>query len=199
MNYLVQFFSDAHEVVKGFGTLTDVTQEGGGVIDSCHPEAALVDPLSVLAGDAVIGFDEPHGGDASQTDDDFRANHTHLTAEVADAGILLRLLRVTVAGWAAFHDVGDVILRAVEVDDFQHLVEELSRRTHKGASRQVLLLAGAFSHEHNGRIGVALSEYHVMSRPAQLAFFTRHARLSQLFPVTHFPRPFVFFLYDRGF
>ena len=56
-----------------------------------HGDAGLFKPQAMLTSDLEVGFDEAHGGDPSQTDDDLRPDEGHLVAEVADAGVLLRV------------------------------------------------------------------------------------------------------------
>ena len=67
----------------------------------------------MLASDAEILVDDPHGGHAPQTDDDLGFEQGGLGPQIADAGVLLDVQGVTVPGRAALDDVGNVDVAAV--------------------------------------------------------------------------------------
>ena len=69
------------------------------MIDRRHPDTVLLDPLTVLAGNAVVRVDEPLGCDPAEADDDLRRYQCYLVAQVTDAGVLLRFQRVPVSRW----------------------------------------------------------------------------------------------------
>ena len=164
------------------------------MIEGGHGHAGLFHPLAVLPGDAIVLPDEAHGGDAAQADDDLGPDEGHLVAEIADAGILLGVQGVTVVGGTALDDVGDVhVFLPVQVDELQHVVQQLARPAHKGLALQVLVLPGALAHEQDLRVPAAHAEHHVMPSIRQGAPLTAHAGLLQGVPVhpSHFPGPFL--------
>ena len=115
-----------------------------------HLDAGLLEPLAVFLGDLEILLDDAHGGDAAQTYDDLGADQGRLIAEIADAGILLRIQGVPVLRRTALDDVGNVdVLMPVQVDELQHVVQQLAPPAHKGLALKVLVLAGALTDEHD--------------------------------------------------
>ena len=75
---------DGLEVLKGFRTLAHIPQQSGGVVNGRHLNAAPGKPLSVLAGDFEIFFDNRLGGDTAKANDDFRPQQRCLPAEPAN-------------------------------------------------------------------------------------------------------------------
>ena len=141
------------------------------MVNGGHPDAAFIDPLAVLPGDAVILPDQPFGGDPAQADDDLRLHQSHLVAQVTDAGILLCFQGIPVPGRSALDDVGNIaVMPPGQIDDPQHIVQQLSCRPHKGLPLQVLLLTGALPHEHHIRPGITLAEDHIVPPFAQTTF-----------------------------
>ena len=156
------------------------------MIDGRHPEATLFHPLAVLAGDAVVRVKEPFGGNPAQTDDDFRLHQRHLTAQIADAGILLRLQRIPVVGWAALDNVADIaVFLPGKVDDGQHVVQQLSGGADEGLAPQILLLAGALPHKQDICSFIAYAEDHIVPGLAQAAACAAAARHFQFLPGQH--------------
>ena len=98
------------------------------------------------------------------------------------AAFLLHVLRVTVVRRAALDDVGDVDLRSVEIDHFEHIIEQLAGRPDKRQPLQVFLFAGAFADEHDARILGAVTEYEVMPRLTETAAPALRALLLEFFP-----------------
>jgi hypothetical protein len=70
------------------------------------------------------------------------------------------LLRVgsAVLGRAAFHHIADVDVSPVKSQSKDHLIQELSRLSHKGPPLPVLVEAGPLAHENQRRFGRAFSE-----------------------------------------
>ena len=62
------------------------------------------------------------------------------------------------------------VMLSAQINDPQHIVQQLSRRPHKGHTLQILLFAGALPHEHNIRSFLTHTEYHMMPLLAQAAF-----------------------------
>ena len=89
-------------------------------------------------------------------------------------------------GRAAFDDIGDVAFLPVQVDDGEHIVQELARRAYKGDTLQVLLLPRALAHKEQTAAAIAHTEDHIMAGPAQLTAVTVQAFFFQFFPGFHY-------------
>ena len=135
----------------------------------------------MLPGDFEIRLDETHGGDPPQTDDDLWTDEGHLVAKVVNTGVLLRIQRVPVLRRTAFDDVGDVhVFLPAQIDELQHLVQQLAAPPHKGLTLEVLIFAGALSNEHDLRVPDAHAEYHMVPGVRQRAPLTGEALGLQL-------------------
>lgn len=93
---------------------------------------------------------------------------------------------VPISGRAAFDDVGDVAIGAVNIDDGEHIVQQLPGGTHEGLPSQILLLAWAFAHKHHIRIPLPYAEDHIVSGFTQRAGSASIAFFFQLLPAQHY-------------
>ena len=126
------------------------------MVNGGHLHAAPAEPLAVFGGDFEILLDDGLGCNAAETDNDFGLDQCNLVAKITDAGILLRFQRIPVLGRTALDDVGNIAVAvAAQINDPKHIVQQLSRRTHKGYALNVLLFAGAFAYEHDLGVGLA--------------------------------------------
>ena len=124
-----------------------------------HDAAAIpVKPLAMLPGDAEVLPNQAHGGDAAQTDDDLGVHQGDLPGQPGVAGLLLHIQRVPVPGRAALDDVGNIHLLPVQVNHFQHIVQQFSCRAHKRDALQIFLLPGPLADEHDFRLLIAHAE-----------------------------------------
>ena len=131
------------------------------MIDGRHLDAASLEPLAVLLGDLEIFLDDGFGSNPTQADDDLGLHQCCLPPQIADAGVLFDIQRVPVLRRAALHHVGDVDLGAVQMDDLQHIVQQLPGPAYKGNTLLVLMLAGAFADEHDLRRLAAVPKHHM--------------------------------------
>ncbi len=138
------------------------------MVDGGHPAAPAVDPGAVLAGDAEVRVDEPGGSNAAQADENFWTHQDKLIPQIADTGLLFLGLWVTVPGRAAFDDIGDIAVGAVNIDDGQHIIQQLSGRAYEGNALQILLFSRAFPHKQNVCISSANTEDHIVPGLAEL-------------------------------
>ena len=153
------------------------------MVQGGHPHPGLPDPLAVLPGDLEVLPDEAAGGDAAQAHDDLGADQGHLGPEIADAGVLLGVQGVPVLGRAALDDVGDVhVLRPVQVDELQHLVQQLAPPAHEGLPLEVLVFPGALADAHDLRVPGPYSEDHVVPAVGQGALLTAETGPLQFLP-----------------
>ena len=160
------------EIYEGFGAATGITKNGGGMEQCGHPDAGLVDPLAVFAGDLEILTDQTAGGNAAQADDDLGADQGHLIAQVVDTGILLGVQGIAILGRTALEYVCDIHVLSRNVDGVEKLIKKLTCSADKGSAAQILLLARGFTHEHKLRILVSNTENAVRSRLAKRALLT---------------------------
>lgn len=136
----------------------------------------------MLACDAKRILYERSRGDAAQADDDRRIDECDLPPQPFAAAFLLHKLRVTVVRRAAFDNVGDVNLCSVEIDHFEHIVEQLSGWADKRQALQILLLAGALADEHDACILGAVAEDEMVPRLAEAAAPALRTRLLEFCP-----------------
>ena len=144
---LIDLLLQGLEVLEGLRAAARVAQQRRGVVDGHHLNAALFKPLPVFARDLEVGLDDAHGRDAPEADDDLRAQECCLTAEIADTGLLLHAKRIPVFGRAAFDDVRNVHIVALQADDLKHIVEQVSRAADKRLALRIFVRAGAFTDE----------------------------------------------------
>ena len=135
----------------------------------------------MLAGDAEILSDQCTGCDPSETDDDLRRHRCDLRIQPGSAGFDFIITRVTVMRRTAFDHVGDIDLRSVQVDQFEHGVQQFSGRTYEGDTLQIFLLTGTFSDEQDLGIGVPDSENQVRPSIGKAAPDTSGTGLTDLF------------------
>ena len=131
------------------------------MIDGRHLDAAPLEPLAVLLGDLEILLDDGFGSNPTQADDDLGLHQCCLPPQIADAGVLFHVQRVPVLGRTALYHVGDIDLGTVQMDDLQHIVQQLTGPAHKGDALLVLVLTGAFTDEHDLRRLTAVPKHHV--------------------------------------
>ena len=144
---LIDLLLQALKIVKRFGPAARVAQQRRGVVDGHHLKAVLFKPLAVLARDLEVGLDEAHGRDAPEADDDLRPQQRDLAAQIADAGILLHAQRVAVFRRAALDDIGDLHVLALETDDLEHIVEQMTGPADERHALRVLVRAGTLADE----------------------------------------------------
>ena len=132
------------------------------MVDRHSAGAFDIEPLPVLTGDAKIRFYDCHRGDAPEAYDEFRAYQIALCVQPVTARRLLLVERVAVVRRTAFDDVRNVYARAVEIDHFQHVVEQLAGRADERLALQILLFTGAFADEHQLALRIANAENNVV-------------------------------------
>ena len=132
------------------------------MVDRHGAGAFNVEPLPMLAGDAKVRLDDRHRSDAPETDDELRADQIALRVQPVAARSLLLVERVTVVRRTAFDDVRNVYVRAVEIDHFEHIVEQFSGGADERLTLQILLLARTLADEHQLALGIADAENDVV-------------------------------------
>ena len=69
--------------------------------------------------------------------------------------------RVPILRRAAFDNIGNIYIRAVQPNHLQHVVQELTASSHKGDTLLILVLAGSLSNEENLRVLGAVAKDHM--------------------------------------
>ena len=177
------------QIHKGLRPLLLIPQKRRRVIDGGHLHAAPLEPLPMLLRDFEILLDDGLGGDPPQTDNDLRLHQRRLPPQIADAGVLLHVQRIPVLGRAALHHIGNIDLGAVQMDNLQHIVQQLTGPAHKGDALLILVLAGAFPDEHDLRSLRAVPKHHVGSGVCQRTAPAMGAVLLQRLPAVRHSDP----------
>lgn len=157
------------QIIKSFRTAARVAQQCGGVKQRHGHDPVFHSPLSVLLRDLEVIPNIRGCGDAAETDDDLRTDQRNLLGEPQAAGLLLNVQGVAVFRRAALYHVGDIDFAAIQVDQLQHIVQQLAGTAHKGFALQILLLARALTDEHDLGLRIADAEHHVGARFTQSA------------------------------
>lgn len=117
----------------------------------------------MLPGDAEVRPDQAHSRNAAQADDKLRANQRYLRPEIVNAGVLLRFQRIPVFWGPAFYNIRYIAIGSIQIDDTEHIIQQLPGRADKRLALQILLLAGAFAHEQDIRIPRADAKDHIVA------------------------------------
>jgi hypothetical protein len=87
-------------------------------------------------------------------------------------------------GRAALDDVGDIaVLGSVQIDDAEHIVQQLAGSAYEGFAFEVFLFARTFADEHDIRFPVTHTKDHIMTAFAQAAAGTGFTRRFQGVPI----------------
>ena len=116
------------------------------------------------ATDGGGGGEEILGGDASDGDDDPGIDALDLAQQEPFAGQGLGGLRLPVVGGATLEDVGDIDIFPLEINGFEHGVEESPRASDEGLALAVFVGAGRFADEHPVGGGRSDAEYGLGAR-----------------------------------
>ena len=104
-----------------------------------------------------------------QGDDDLRANDLQLSLQIGRASGNFIGRGNAIPRRAAFHDVRDEDLLALQTHGGNPLIEQLARTTDKRPALQVLVLSRPFPDEDDLRIRIAFAEDRILTRLAKPA------------------------------
>src|SRR5205807_1571191 len=121
--------------------------------------ALIVVQLAAKFPNGERGFQEVHRGGASQRADAARCDELDLSFEVLAAKFGFIALRRAIAGRAAFEDVADVNVLALEAHGADDPGQELPCLADKRLALGVFIGAWRFADEANRRIDPADAEY----------------------------------------
>ena len=189
----------AHKIIECLRPLAEIPQKRRGMIDSGAPNTVYLHPLAMLSCDTVVGIDKLLGGDTAQTNDDLRLDQLDLIIQIPDASLLFIIPGIPVFGRSAFDDIRDIdIIVPRQVDDREHIVQQLSGGTDEGLSLQVLLFTRTLTDEHDIRIGIADAKYNAVPGLAEPAAGAGHTGGLQVFPRGHITSSFFCSIFCGG-
>lgn len=131
--------------------------------------ATKVEPLATKLRDAAIRFEKRLRGAGAEADDCFWVDGIELPEQERRALRDLVFFRKTIFRWAAFHDVADVHVFALQTHRFNHLREKFSGAADEGKALHVFVVAGTFANENKLGFGIAVGENDVGPRFVKLA------------------------------
>ena len=118
----------------------------------------------------------------AEADDDRRIDECDLPLQPFAAAFLFHELRVAIVRRAAFNNVGDVDLCPVEIDHFEHIIEQFAGRADKRQTLQIFLFAGAFTDEHDACVLGTVTEYEMVPHLTEAAAAALRTRLLEFCP-----------------
>ena len=120
--------------------------------------SAIVEKFAAKAGDSLRGVEERLRGAGTEAADDFGRDHIELADQIWRAGGDLILFGKAIFGRAAFDDVADVDVGALEAHGFDHLREKFAGAADEWLALFVFVAAGAFADEDELRFRIADTE-----------------------------------------
>src|SRR5581483_12514998 len=110
----------------------------GGVV-AAHTGGSELVPAATQVRHGIVDGEQSAGGDRAQRHDDSGADGGDLPHEEGRAGFALVALGCAVIGGAAFDDVGDVNLFALQSHGRDHVGEQLPGAADEGLALQVFV------------------------------------------------------------
>src|ERR1700736_5064024 len=164
--------------------LIEVAAHTRHVVTQCSQQARVVEYRSRMVERHVYAVAAPHAlpvqpRDApssrkqpgermpTQYENDLRTQHLDLLVEEMAARFDLRLLRIPVAGRAAFEHVGDVDVAPVQADGLEELREQFPRCADERPAFAVLGFARRLPHRHDARGHRAITRHGLRSGDVQ--------------------------------
>jgi hypothetical protein len=131
--------------------------------------AAKFEPLAAEMRDATIGFEKRLGGAGAETDDYFWRDGVELAEQERRAGLDFVGFRQAIFRRAAFYDVADVDVLALQAHGFDHLGQQFSGAAYERESLGIFVAARAFANEDQLGFWVAVTEDDFIARGVELA------------------------------
>lgn len=126
------------------------------------PYTVFLYPLAVFPGNAKIRTDDLKRCDPAQANNDLRLDKLDLAPEKPNAGLLLVFQRISVSGRAAFHDICNINIASIQINDGKHIIQKFSGRANEGDSLEIFLLSRAFTNKENISIFIANAKNHML-------------------------------------
>src|SRR6266576_322160 len=124
--------------------------EGGN-----QPGTAVLVDTAAQPRDRIERAQQGPRGERTERHDDLRLDDVDLLKQKRLARFDFVLLRIAIAGRAAFDDVGDVHVFTLQIDGFDDLRQQLTGTADKRDALQVLVAAWRLADEHQIRIRIA--------------------------------------------
>ena len=146
-----------------------------------------VDEVAALARDAEVAAEQRLGRGRAETDEHARLQHRDLGIQPRPAGGDLAPVRLLMDSALALglplevlDDIGDVDLRAVDLDLLERPVEQLSRGPDERTPFEVLAVAGLLADEDDVRVRGSLAENGLRAGLPERSGLASRGRLAQL-------------------
>ena len=124
-----------------------------------HLDAVPFTPLAPRSGNRLSCSEQALECRRTERDDHLGANERELAQQKRLTGVHFVALRRTISGWPALDNVRDINVFAFQTNRHDDLVEQLTCAPYEGAAAGVFVGARTFTHEHQPRVRIALSEY----------------------------------------
>jgi hypothetical protein len=150
-----------------------IAEKVGGVENWKALAAVPFAPNAANLGDFDVFFEEESfdrrgSGQHNQR----RINEPNLLHQIGAASSHFVTGGFAVAGGTAFDDVADKYVIFGELNGFEDTIEQLSRLPNKRLPRQVFILTGAFTNDHNFGSGIATTNHRMRPRCAKVTLLT---------------------------
>src|SRR5215472_8608434 len=163
---------DGHHFLKifpDFALGVGIAQKISRMIGGHEFAGAKVEPLAAKLRDSAIGFQERLGRDRSEANNDFGRDDVELAQKKGRAGADFVFFGRAILWRAAFDDVADVNVFALQAHGFDHLREKFSGATNKRESLGIFVGARTFSHENEFGFCVSVAEDNCVAMLVKLA------------------------------
>jgi hypothetical protein len=160
---------DFLQVFPNFAFCAGIAQQIGGVIGGHQFSAAKFEPLAAELRDAAVRRENGLRGGASEADDYFWRDGINLAQEEWRTLLDFVSFRRAIFRRAAFDDVADVNVLALQAHRFNHLRQKFSSAANEGKALHVFIVAGAFADENELGFGIAVAEDDFIPRGMKFA------------------------------
>jgi hypothetical protein len=157
------------EVFPYFGFGGWIAQEIGGMVSGHQFSAAEIEPLTAELGDPVSGLQDGLGGSGAKADNDFGSDGVNLSRKKRRTLPHFVFLGLAIFRRAAFHDVADVDVFALQTHGFNHLGEQFSGAAYERKALHIFVVAGTLADENQFRFGVAVAKDDIVARGMKFA------------------------------
>src|SRR5450432_941188 len=131
--------------------------------------AAELIPASAQRAHAVIHCQQILRRRGAEGHNDLRLHDIDLLHQERRARVHFVFFWSAIVWWAALHHVGDIDILAANSHGGDHVVEQLSRTTHKRLALRIFIGSRAFTDEHDVRIRITYAENQLGTALAQTA------------------------------
>jgi hypothetical protein len=149
---------DFLQIFPDFAFGAGIAQQIGWVISGHQFSTAKFEPLAAELGNAACGFKEGLCGASAESNDHSRIDGIELAQQEWRTGSDFVFFRETVLRRAAFDDVADVNIFALQAHGFDHLREKFTGAADEGEALKIFIMAGAFADKDEFGFRTAVAE-----------------------------------------